>query len=146
MQSSPNTDMFFDFFPCFFHFLDWKCCPWKASNRADWPLLSPSEQTANTLKARIQQNDKAEDEVYLPTATRPSSFCQEWKESNKHQVNQHWLNRTMVRIHHCYKQNHYVIDTKIFLACYSHSTHLRCSKGTQTHLSSFKLDFFVTSI
>lgn len=33
--------------------------------------------------ARTEQNDKAEDEVYLPAATKTSSFCQERKESNK---------------------------------------------------------------
>lgn len=41
------------------------------------------EQTANTLKAREELNEKAEDDIYLPAATKPSSFCQEQKQSNK---------------------------------------------------------------
>lgn len=61
--------------------LDWECCSLKPGNRLEWPLFPSCEQTANILKARIEQNDKAEDEAYLPAATMPSSFCQEWKES-----------------------------------------------------------------
>lgn len=41
-----------------------------------------------------KKKDKTEDDVYLPAATKPSSFCQERKENNKNEVSQCWVNNT----------------------------------------------------
>lgn len=65
------------------------CCPLTPANRLVtsvtfvYGLNYLPEQTANKLKARVEQNGVAEDGIYLPSARMRSSFCQERKESNK---------------------------------------------------------------
>lgn len=45
-------------------------------------LALPSCFNLITCQNKQTKSDQGDDEIYLPWATKVSSFCQEWKESN----------------------------------------------------------------